>query len=165
VFPFAGRLAGDEAYTVRKQAVRIELRNWVFVAKADSVGMLEGSIWSSVHARTAGVAGVRDRGTLSKGSPGNPGELTISSDICALVPRISNRTGSVRQEGRAHRSEYILTEVSRCQGKPEATVIDRSAVLRTHSTCEGGEPQGFQRWKRPGHPLEGRGEQMDGAMQ
>ena len=43
--------------------------------------------------------------------------------------------------------------------------MDSTEVLRTHTTCEGGEPQGLQRWKRPGYPPEGRGEQMDGASQ
>jgi hypothetical protein len=51
------------------------------------------------------------------------------------------------------------------KGKPEVTVTDSTAVLRPHTTYEGGEPQGFQRWKRPGHPLEGRGKQMDGVTQ
>ena len=67
------------------------------------------------------------------------------------------------QEGRAYRSEHALIEVSRRQGKPEATVKDSSAVLRTHGTDEGGEPQGSRKG-RPGYPLEGRGEQMDGAV-
>jgi hypothetical protein len=100
---------------------------------------------------------------LSKGSPVNPGELAISSEYCALVPRIRSGTGSVGQEGRAYRSEHALTEVSRRQGQPEAGVMDSTAVLRARSTCEGGEPQGSRKG-RPGYPLEGRGKQMDGAI-
>jgi hypothetical protein len=46
------------------------------------------------------------------------------------------------------------------QGKPEATGTDGRAVLRTRSTGEGGEPQGFRK-ERPRDPLEGRGEQAD----
>ena len=38
----------------------------------------------------------------------------------------------------------------------------RRAVLRIHSTDEGGEPQGSRKG-RPRYPLEGRGEQMDVA--
>jgi hypothetical protein len=132
------------------------------VAKADSVQKLEGSIWPSDSARAAGVAGVRDRGMLPKGSPVNPGELAISSKSCALVPRIRSGTGSVGREGWAYRSEHALIEVNRSQGQPEATVTDSPAVLRTHITCEGGEPQGSRKG-RPGYPLEGRGEQMDGV--
>src|SRR5260370_33348703 len=102
---------------------------------------------------------------LSKGSSVNPGELAISSRCCALVPRIRSGTGSVGQEGWAYRSEHALIEVSRRQGQPEAALTGSPAVLRTHTTCEGGEPHGFQGWKRPGDPLEGRGDQMDGAIQ
>lgn len=99
---------------------------------------------------------------LSEGSPVNPGELAISSANCALVPRIRSGTWSVGQEGRAYRNEDALTEVNRRQGKPEVVVTDNPAVLRTHTTDEGGEPQG-SREGRPGYPLEGRGEQMDGV--
>lgn len=99
---------------------------------------------------------------LSQGSPVNPGELAISSKCCAVVPRIRSGTGSVGQEGRAYRSEHALTEVSYRQGEPEAMVKDIPAVLRTHGTDEGGEPQGSRKG-RPGYPLEGRGEQMDRA--
>ena len=35
-------------------------------------------------------------------------------------------------------------------------------VLRTHSTDEGGEPQGSRKG-RPRYPLEGRGEQVDAS--
>lgn len=100
---------------------------------------------------------------FSKGSPVNPGELAISSSICAKVPRIRSGTGSVGAEGGAHGSEYALIEVRLRQGKPEAMTMDSSAVLEPHSTGEGGEPQGFQRWKRPRYPLEGRGNPMDAA--
>jgi len=38
--------------------------------------------------------------------------------------------------------------------------MNRRDFLRTHSTEEGGEPQG-SREGRPRYPLEGRGEQVD----
>jgi hypothetical protein len=38
--------------------------------------------------------------------------------------------------------------------------MDRGDFLGTHSTDEGGEPQG-SREGRPRYPLEGRGEQQD----
>jgi hypothetical protein len=56
------------------------------------------------------------------------------------------------------------TEVNCSQGQPEAAVMGSGEVLRTHSTYEGGEPQGSRKG-RPGYPLEGRGEQMDGVTQ
>jgi hypothetical protein len=67
-----------------------------------------------------------------KGFPRNPGELTISA-------RESGNAAAKGDRRRPHR--------------------DGGAVLRTRSTCEGGEPQGF-REERPGDPLEGRGEQV-----
>ena len=142
----------------------IELRNYIIGARAPLFLFMGGSIRSTAIARTIGLAGVEDQGALSKGSPVNPGELTISSEHCARVPRIRSGTGSVGQEGRAYRSEHALTEVSRRQGQPEATVTDSTAVLRVHSTREGGEPQGSRKG-RPGYPPEGRGEQMDGVTQ
>jgi hypothetical protein len=145
--------------------VSIELRNRHTVANADGVSTSEGSIRPSVMARTVGVAGVEGRGMLSQGSPVNPGELAISSKCCAPVPRSRSGTRSMGHEGRTHGSEYALIEVSRRQGKPEAAATNSTAVLRTHTTDEGGEPQGFQSWKRPGYPLEGRGKQMDRVTQ
>jgi len=134
------------------------------LAKADNFATLEGSNRSPVSARASDIAGVQGRGMFSKRSPVNPGELTIPSKYCAQVPRIRNGTRSMGQEGRTHRSQHALIEVSRCQGKPEAAGMDSTAVLRTHSTYEDGEPQGSRKG-RPGYPLEGRGEQMDGATQ
>jgi hypothetical protein len=99
---------------------------------------------------------------LSKGSSVNPGELAISSERCASVPRNRSGTRSVGQEGWAYRSEHALTEVNRRRGQPEAAVTGGAAVLRTHITDEGGEPQGSCKG-RPGYPLEGRGKQMDGV--
>ncbi len=132
------------------------------VAEADAVQKVEGRTRASVYASLPGAAGVEDQGMLSKGSPVNPGELTISSISCARVARTRSGTRPTGQEGSTHGSEYALTEVSRRQGQPEATVTDSPAVFRTHSTCEGGEPQGSRKG-RPGYPLEGRGKQMDGV--
>jgi hypothetical protein len=111
-----------------------------------------------------GVAGVEGRGMLSKGSPVNPGELVISSKFARGFRALEVEPGPGNLEGGVPGSECALIEVSRRQGKPEAAVTDNPAVLRTHGTCEGGEPQGSGDG-RPRYPLEGRGEQMDGATQ
>lgn len=144
--------------------MRIELRNFLLLRMPTASNGWKAVSGSSEKARRAGVAGVEDQGMLSQGSPVNPGELAISSEACASVPRIRNGTRSVGLVGRARRSECTLTEVNCRQGQPEATVMDSPAVLRTHSTREGGEPQGSRKG-RPGYPLEGRGKQMDGATQ
>ena len=69
---------------------------------------------------------------LPKGFPRNPGELAISA----------------RKSGNAD-----------AKGDCRRLFTDGGAVLRTRSTDEGGEPQGF-REERPRDPLEGRGEQV-----
>ena len=69
---------------------------------------------------------------LPKGFPRNPGELTIS----------------VRESGNAA-----------AKGDQRRPHMDGRAVLRTRSTDEGGEPQGFRK-ERPRDPLEGRGKQV-----
>ena len=80
----------------------------------------------------AGVAGVPSSGHASKGFPRNPGELTISA----------RKSGNAAAKGDQRRPH-----------------TDGGAVLRTRSTCEGGEPQGFRK-ERPRDSLEGRGEQV-----
>jgi hypothetical protein len=142
--------------------VRIELRNLTPLRKPTAFMSWKAVSGRPFRARTAGIAGVRDRGMLPKGSPVNPGELAISSDKCAKVLRIRSGTGSVGHEGRAHGSKHALTEDSRHQGQLEVVATDSPAVLRAHTTDEGGEPQGSRKG-RPGYPLEGRGEQMDGV--
>ncbi len=72
------------------------------------------------------------RGMLPKGFPMNPGELTIFA----------------RESGNAA-----------VKGDQRRLHTDGGAVLRTRSTEEGGEPQGFRK-ERPRDPLEGRGEQV-----
>ena len=114
------------------------------------------------YARTFGVAGVKDQGMFSKGSSANAGELTVSSVENGFEvrpnrkePGLSGTECVARSKRRKH-----STEVSARQGQPEASVKGSRAVLRIHSTCEGGEPQG-SREGRPRYPLEGREEQMD----
>ena len=72
----------------------------------------------------------------------NPGDLAISSEDWAQVPPNRSGTGSSGDEGRPGRSERSLTEVNRSQAKAEEAGTDSGEVLRTHSTDEGGEPQG-----------------------
>jgi hypothetical protein len=72
-----------------------------------------------------------------KGFPRNPGELAIS-------PLTRAETRSPRETRGGH--------------------VCGRAVLRTHSTDEGGEPQGFRK-ERPRYPLEGRGEQADESVE
>jgi hypothetical protein len=128
---------GCEAYTARKQAAKIELRNWLR-CEADAVCKVEGCIRSPANARALPESPESlDRGMLPKGFPRNPGELPIPSSPW---------------------------EVPGCQGRPKALGIDGRAVLEAHSTGEGGEPQGSRKG-RPRYPLEGRGGQTDVSVE
>jgi hypothetical protein len=105
---------------------------------------VEGSIQPCVKARTAGVAGVKDQGELSKGYPVNPGDLPISSEDWASVLPTPNRTWSRGYEETPDGSEQLLTEVNGVQAQAEVVGMDSGEVLRTHSTDEGRKAQGSQ---------------------
>jgi hypothetical protein len=77
---------GREAYTARKRAARIELRNRPVVAKADAVVVAEGSTWITVTRGGQGSPESGARGTLSKGFPVNLGELAISPEMGSVLP-------------------------------------------------------------------------------
>lgn len=72
----------------------------------------------------------------------NPGDLAISSADWAQGSAQPQRTGSMGYEGMPDRSEQPLTEVNCDRAQAEITGMDSREVLRTHSTAEGGEPQG-----------------------
>ena len=99
------------------------------------------------------------KGMLSKGIPANPGELSIS-------PRTGRGSAQpeenqVPRETRASPgSEQTLDEEYLLSRETGGGREGSRAVVRTHSTCEGGEPQGSRKG-RPRDPLEGRGEQVD----
>src|SRR6266852_9436980 len=59
---------GCEAYTARKQAAKIQLRNRI-VADADAVMRAEGCTRRAGRVRTYGAAGVSSSGHASKGIP------------------------------------------------------------------------------------------------
>src|ERR1700730_5550697 len=77
------------------------------------------------------------QGMFPKGLSMNPGELAISA-------RKSGKTAA--------------------KGDRRRLRMDGGAVLRPHSTGEGGEPQGFRK-ERPRNPLEGRGKQGDVSVE
>jgi hypothetical protein len=114
----------------------------------------------------SGIAGVPSPGHAFKEISREPRR---AHDLCRttgvwFTPRRTNPAPEVARIS-SERSEQILdVAVSRCQGRPEVTGMDRRAVLEPHSTCEGGELQG-SREGRPGYPLEGRGNQADVSKQ
>jgi hypothetical protein len=107
---------------------------------ADAVRRAEGSTRAPVYGKGGpGSPESLDRGMLPRGFSRNPRELLI------FLPH--------REERLSHR------EVRDPKGDRRDTEGCR-AVLRTHSTDESGEPQGFRK-ERPRYPLAGRGKQAD----
>jgi hypothetical protein len=102
------------------------------------------------------------RGMLSSGLPVNPGELTTSPEPGESVQPDPNGTRSQGNEGVPREANRPSARSTCHQGRPEAAGRGRRAVVRTHSTGEGGEPQGSRKG-RPRYPLEGRGEQVDAS--
>ena len=98
----------------------------------------EGSIW-----RRPLVRGRADSpGSLAQGMLHRDGPGTEESSPSPLTPG-----GPPPAMGREERAT---------KGRPEEARTDVGAVLRPHSTGEGGEPQGSRKG-RPRDPLEGRG--------
>jgi len=150
---------GREAYTARKRAARIELRNRPVVAKADAVVVAEGSTLITVTRGGQGSPESVARGTLSKGFPVNLGELAISPEMGSVLP--NPKEPGLRGMRAAPREANKPSTRETCrQGQPEAAATGERAGLRPHSTVEGGEPQGSRKG-RPRYPLEGRGKQVD----
>lgn len=162
--PFTGRLVDAEAYTARTQAMRVQLRNLYIVAMPTPLALRKAASWWTVKARSAAVAGVPSPWHVSTETSREPRRAPCLSAQRGVVHPEDNRTGSaVAAQGRRQKRSTCAAEVTCRQGKPEAAAIDRRAVLRTHSTYEGGEPQGSGNG-RPRYPLEGRGKQVDESM-
>ena len=118
----------------------------------------------TVNARSVAVAGIPSPGHASTETSREPRRAPCLFAQRGAVPPVQNRTRSVvAAEGRHQKRRTSAAKVTCRQGKPEAAATGRRAVLRTHSTCEGGEPQGSGNG-RPRYPLEGRGKQVDESI-
>jgi hypothetical protein len=116
------------------------------------------------NARSAGVAGIPSPGHVFTETSREPRRASCLFANMGCGSPVDKRTRSaVAAEGRRQKRSTSAAEVTCHQGKPEAAAIGRQAVLRTHSTREGGEPQGSRKG-RPRYPLEGRGKQVDESM-
>jgi hypothetical protein len=155
---------GCEAYTARTQAMSIQLRNLYIVAMPTPLALRKAASWRTVTARSAAVAGVPSPWHVFIETSREPRRAPCLSAHWGVVYPEDNRTGSaVAAEGHRQKRRSSAAEVICRQGKPEAATTGRRAVLRTHTTCEGGEPQGSGDG-RPRYPLEGRGKQVDESM-
>jgi len=115
--------------------------------------------WKAVSGQPIGevVAGSPEslaRGMLTQGLSVNPGELPTPPE-CGLGYAQPKGTRSPGNEGCPEGSEAGPRRGETCrQGKPEAAATGGRAVLRVHSTDEGGEPQGSR--ARGGHGIHWR---------
>ena len=156
---------GCEAYTARKQAVSVQLRNRFIIAMPTPLAWRKAASGQPLLRGCAGVAGVPSPGHASKGISCEPRRAPCLCRIVGVGPAQPKHDQVPGDEGPplGKRTNPRRAETC-CQGRPEATATGRRAVLRAHSTDEGGEPQG-SREGRPRYPLEGRGEQVDASTQ
>ena len=154
---------GCEAYIARNQAVRISSEIFRH-CDADAVSLAEGSTWTTDMRGGFGVAGVPSPWHVFTETSREPRRAPCLCAHWGMVHPEDNRTRSaVAAEGRRQKRRTSAATVTCRQGRPEAPATGRRAVLRTHTTSEGGEPQG-SREGRPRYPLEGRGKQVDESM-
>jgi hypothetical protein len=99
------------------------------------------------------------RGMLTKGLPVNPGELPASPQAGPGGAQPKD-TWSPGGEGCPREKRMTLKRSHLLPRETGGTGTGRRAVLRFHTTDEGGEPQGSRKG-RPRYPLEGRDEQVD----
>ena len=138
--------------------MRDELRNWSD-RDADAMLLAEGSIRHTVMRGVIGIAGVASPGHAYQGTSREPRRAPCFSAIWALGDAQPKGTRSPGGEGPREKR----TTLKRSLLQPRETGgagKGRRAVLRVHSTGEGGEPQGSRKG-RPRYPLEGRDEQVD----
>ena len=154
---------GCEAYTVRKQAVRISSE--IFNRRdAEAVSLAEGSTWTTDMRGGFEVTGVPSPGHVFTETSREPRRAPcLFAQRGVVYPEYNRTRSAMAAEGRRQKRRSSAAKVTCRQGRPEAPATGRRAVLRTHSTDEGGEPQGSGNG-RPRYPLEGRGKQVDESM-
>lgn len=143
--------------------MRIQLRNRPH-CDANAVTLAEGCIRRTVTRGAAGIAGVSSPGHAYKGISREPRRASCFSDKWALGDAQPNGTGSPEGEGCLREKRTTLKRSHLPPRETGGADKGRKAVLRFHSTGEGGEPQGSRKG-RPRYPLEGRDEQADVSAQ
>jgi hypothetical protein len=156
---------GCEAYTARKQAVMNSAPKSSIVAMPTPLTRRKAASGQPLLRGWFGVAGVSSTGHVSKGISREPRRAPCLCRILGVGPAQPKLDQVPGDEGTPCGKQTNPRRAKTCcQGRPEAAVTGRRAVLRTHITDEGGEPQGSRKG-RPRYPLEGRGEQVDASAQ
>ena len=143
--------------------MRVQLRNRATLRQPTLLWKRKAAPGQPPMRGCPGVAGVASPGHASKGISREPRRAPCLCRILGVGPAQPKLDQVPGDEGnpRGKRTNPRRAETC-CQGKPEVAATGRRAVLRAHSTDEGGEPQGSRKG-RPRHPLEGRGEQVDAS--
>ena len=132
---------GCEAYTVSKQVAMIQPRNRSN-CDADVVLSAEGSIQHTGMRGVVGIAGVASTGHAYKGTFREPRRAPCFSAIWAPGGAQPKDTWSPGGEGCPREKRTTLKQSLLWPRETGGAGKGRRAVLRFHSTDEGGEPQG-----------------------
>ena len=124
----------------------------------------EGSIRRTVRRGVFGITGVASPGHAYKGISREPRRARCFSVIWAPGGAQAKDTWSPGGEGCPREKRTTLKRSLLLPRETEGAGKGRRAVLRFHTTDEGGEPQGSRKG-RPRYPLEGRDEQVDVSAQ
>jgi hypothetical protein len=143
--------------------MRIQLRNRPH-CDADAVLSAEGSIRCAAMRGVAGIAGVASPGHAYQGTSREPRRVPCLSAHLGSGAAQPKDTRSPGGEGCPREKRTTLKRSLLRPRETGGTGKGRRAVLRVHSTDEGGEPQGSRKG-RPRYPLEGRDEQVDVSVQ
>ena len=141
----------------------IQPRNWSD-CDADVFLLTEGSIRHTAMRGVSGVAGVASTGHAYPGTSREPRRAPCFSANWAPGGAHPKDTRSPGGEGCPREKRTTLKRSLLSPRETGGAGKGRRAVLRFHSTDEGGEPQGSRKG-RPRYPLEGRDEQVDVSAQ
>ena len=144
--------------------MRVQLRNHYIVAMPTPLALRKAVSWRTGRARSVAVAGVPSPWHVFIETSREPRRAPCFSAIWAPGAAQPKDTWSPGGEGCPREKRTTLKRSLLLPRETGGAGKGRRAVLRFHSTDEGGEPQG-SREGRPRHPLEGRDEQVDVSAQ
>jgi hypothetical protein len=132
---------GCEAYTVSRQVAMVQPRNRPN-CDADAVLSAEGSIWRTAMRGAFRIAGVASTGHAYQGISREPRRAPCLSAHLGLGAAQPKDTRSPGGEGCPREKRTTLKRSLLRPRETGGAGKGRRAVLRVHSTDEGGEPQG-----------------------
>ena len=160
VAPASGDRWG-EAYTARKRAARIQLRNRFVVSVPTLLAWRKAASGRALGEFAPGPTESLARGTLSKGFSRNLGELPISSREPGMVhPTQRTRPWGYGCAPAGSEGRHPTAEVPGRRGRPEVAGTGREQSYDPIVPMKVGKRRASAKG-RPRYPLEGRGKQAD----